>query len=188
MIATRRFPLEVLWCSNTKGKKGPGWSFPPAVDRHLRELTRGKRVLQMFGGQSRWGLKLDIDPRTRPHIIGDAWMAPFQRDSFDVVILDPPYFHLNAQEKGSLLRQAAFIAHERVIWFHTVWIYSARSLPIERAWLVRVGDQCSVRCLQVFAVNGWKETPVPLFTRGPAMRYNRWLDGQMGMTFEEASA
>lgn len=106
--------------------------------------------------------------------------------AFDFVILDPPYFHLNANEKGQLLRQAAFIARERVIWFHTIWIYSARSLPMERAWLVRVGDNCAVRCLQVFAVHGMKDRPVPLFLRGPAMKYNRWLAGQTGLPFREA--
>lgn len=182
MSATTRL-IDVLWCSNPRGTKGPGWSFPRGVEKKLRELTTNKRTLQMFGGQSSWGTKLDIDARTAPHVRGDAWMAPFRRDAFDVVILDPPYFHLNANEKGQLLRQAAFIAKEHVIWFHTIWIYSARSLPIERAWLVRVGDNCAVRCLQVFAVRGLKERPEPLFLRGPAMKYNRWLSGQTGLPY-----
>jgi hypothetical protein len=179
-------PIEILWCANPHGKKTSGWSFPPAVERHLRTLTAGQTVLHLFGGASRWGTRLDIDPVTRPHVRGDAWLAPFRRDSVDVVILDPPYFHLNAQEKGGLLRQAAFIARSRVIWFHTVWIYSARSLPLERAWLVRVGDNCAVRCLQVFAVQGWKDVPEATFERGPALRYNRWLDGQQGLPLDRA--
>lgn len=188
MSARRRRRVGVLWCSNGNGKKPAGWSFPPGVERHLKALTHGKRVLHLFGGESRWGTKLDIDPATRPHVIGDAWMAPFRRNAVDVVILDPPYFHLNAQEKGSLLRQAAFIAKERVIWFHTIWIYAARSLPLERAWLVRVGDQCSIRCIQVFKVKGWKDVPVPFFTRGPAVKYNRWLGGQTGLPFGEKAS
>lgn len=180
--------VDVLWCANSSVAKGAGWSYPAAVERKLRALTDGKRTLQMFGGHSAWGTKLDIDPSTRPHVIGDAWLSPFGRDSFDVVILDPPYFHLNANEKGQLLRQAAFIARERVIWFHTIWIYSARSLPMERAWLVRVGDNCAVRCIQVFKVEGMKDVPVPLFLRGPAMKYNRWLSGQTGLPYEEPPA
>ncbi len=180
--------VDVLWCPNSSVPKGAGWSYPAAVERQLRALTAGKRTLQMFGGRSTWGTTLDIDPSTKPHVVGDAWLSPFGRDSFDVVILDPPYFHLNANEKGQLLRQAAFIARERVIWFHTIWIYSARSLPIERAWLVRVGDNCAVRCIQVFKVCGMKETPVPLFLRGPAMKYNRWLAGQTGLPYGPSPA
>src|SRR5438034_1192342 len=152
MSAPTERKVEVLWCANTHGKKGPGWSFPAKVEKLLRALTAGKSVLQQFGGRSRFGLKIDIDPTTHPHVIADAWLLPFRRDSFDVAILDPPYFHLNANEKGQLLRQAAFVAREHVIWFHTNWIYSARSLPMERAWLVRVGDNCAVRCIQVFRV------------------------------------
>lgn len=179
--------IEVLWCPNVHGKEGPGWSFPRAVERLLQQVTDGKRVLHLFGGRSRWGTRIDIDPITKPHVIADAWLPPFQRDSFDVVILDPPYFHLNANEKGQLLRQAAFIARERVIWFHTIWIYSAKSLPMESAWLVRVGDNCSVRCIQVFKVCGLKDRPEPEFLRGPAVKYNRWLDGQIGIPFERTA-
>lgn len=165
-----------MWCPNIHGKKSAGWSFPRAVERLLRELTAGKRTLQLFGGQSRWGTRIDIDSITRPHVIADAWLPPFRRDSFDVVIIDPPYFPLNAKEKSQLLRQAAFIAREHVIWFHTIWIYSARSLPLQRSWLVRVGDNCAIRCIQVFGVTGWKDVPGRLlFDRGPAMKYNRWI-------------
>jgi hypothetical protein len=175
--------VEVLWCANVSGKRAAGWSFPRPVETLLRRMTDGRRVLHLFGGQSRWGTRLDIDPRTRPHVIADAWLPPFRQDAFDVVILDPPYFVLTANEKGQLLRQAAFIARERIIWFHTLWIYSARSLPLERAWLVRVGDNCSVRCIQVFKVQGLKSRPDPYFLRGPAMKYNGWLAGQVGLPF-----
>jgi len=181
-------PIAVLWCGNVHGKKGPGWSFPRKVETLLRHLTAGQRVVHLFGGASRWGTRIDIDPTTRPHVIADAWLAPFRRDSFDVVVLDPPYRFLNANDKGQLLRQAAFIARERIIWFHTLWIYSAKSLPLERAWLVRVGDMCAIRCLQVFAVRGLKSKPDPRFLRGPALKYNRWLDGQTGLPFQEGDA
>jgi len=34
-------------------------------------------------------------------------------------------------------------------------------------------DSCSVRCIQTFSVPLEKSKPVPKFTRGPAMKYNR---------------
>jgi hypothetical protein len=80
---TVRENVGVLWCANQRHRAGNGWSFPPKVERHLRELTKGKRVCQLFGGLSRWGVKLDIDTVTKPHVIGDAWMPPFRRDAFD---------------------------------------------------------------------------------------------------------
>lgn len=170
---------EVLWCPNNHGERGAGWSFPRAVERQLLDLTKGMRVLQAFGGASRFGMKLDVDPITQPDVIGDAWLLPFKRSAFDVVILDPPYFHLNQQMKAELLRAAAWCASRWVIWFHTIWISGDRHCSYERGWLVRVGDTCACRCLQVFRVSEEKRRPAPAFTRGPAMRYNRWLTPQI---------
>jgi hypothetical protein len=58
-------PVEVLWCSNNRQGRSNGWSFPPKVERTLRRMTEGKRVLQLFGGRSRWGVRMDIDPIVR---------------------------------------------------------------------------------------------------------------------------
>lgn len=174
----------MLWCSNQRSGRSNGWSYPPGVERHLRALTDGKNVLQLFGGLSRWGTKLDIDPTTRPHVLGDAWMPPFRKDAFDVVILDPPYVSINQQMKQQLIRGAAYCAREHVIWFHTMWIASDARCTLERAWLVRVGDSCSVRCLQVFKTPTEKPRPRLHFTRGPAIRYNRWLTGQQQLPIE----
>jgi hypothetical protein len=173
---------EILWCPNHRRKKVNGWAYPPAVGRLLQTLTHGKRTVQLFGGRSSWGVRLDLDRRTRPHVEGDAWLPPFVKDAFDVAILDPPYIHLNQQMKTALLRAAAYVARDQVIWFHTIWI-AGDALRLERSWLVRVGDSCAVRCLQIFRVPANKPKPRLVFTRGPALRYNRWLDGQMRMPF-----
>jgi hypothetical protein len=178
----RQFPVEVLWCPNpsktklvaTGGARRIGWVFPPAVRRQLELDTAGKSVLQLFGGRSTFGVKLDIDPSTDPHVIGDAWLPPFRRDSFDVVIMDPPYVHLNAQMKHALFCAANNIARERVIWFSTLWCAASSGLRMEKAYLVRVGDSCNVRCLQYFTIRE-KMEPVKRFERGIAMKYNRWI-------------
>jgi hypothetical protein len=186
-MSSGRVDVGVLWCGNQRQRsRRNGWTFPAAVGRHLRTLTAGKRVCQLFGGIATWGVRLDIDPAVKPHVRGDAWLPPFRKDAFDVVILDPPYTHINQQQKTQLLRQAAFIATEHVIWLHTMWIAADSRLQLERAWLVRVGDSCACRCVQVFRTPNDKAVPVPKFTRGPAIRYNRWLDGQMGMPFGPA--
>jgi hypothetical protein len=133
----------------------------------------------LFGGQASWGIRQDIDPLTRPSVLADAWLSPFVGNSFDVVILDPPYFHLNQQMKTQLIKGAAFIARQHIIWFHTLWIGTDSGVRLERAVLVRVGDMSHVRCIQVFRSRLDIPAPTLKFTRGPALRYNRWLNGQM---------
>jgi hypothetical protein len=180
--------VSVLWCGNARSGRANGWSFPARVERHLRTLTAGKTVLQQFGGLARWGVKVDIDPLTRPHVLADAWLLPFVKNAFDVVIIDPPYHSINQQMKQQLLRAAAYVARERVIWFHTQWIASDSLLRLERAWLVRVGDSCACRCVQVFNTpRGEKRRPRNYFSRGPAIKYNRWLRGELKLPFEAVS-
>jgi hypothetical protein len=103
------------------------------------------------------------------------WTHVYNSHSFDVVILDPPYTHLNSQMKNALLRASAWVARERVIWFSTFWISSAQGLQAERAYLLRVGDNRFVRCLQYFRVVPERRRRVTHFKRGPQMKYNRWL-------------
>lgn len=173
---------QALWCSNNRQGASNRWSYPPAVEKLLRHLTQGRTVLQLFGGLSRWGTRLDIDPTTRPHVRGDAWLPPFARDSFDVVILDPPYAGINQQMKQALIRGAAFVAREHIYWFHTNWVAPDSGMRRERSWLIRVGDSCACRCLIEWrVVTRDKSVPVLDFTRGPALKYRRWLAGNVGL-------
>lgn len=182
-----RGPTRVLWCSNQRSGRANGWKFPPNVDKLLRTITKGQSVFHPFGGRAGFGLRGDIDRSVRPDVIADAWLPPFVKNAFDVVILDPPYHSINQQMKQHLLRAAAFIARDRVIWFHTMWIASDSSMSLRRSWLVRVGDSCACRCVQEFKIRRGqhKAEPRRFFTRGPAIRYNRWLAGQTGFQFHE---
>ncbi len=175
-------PVEVLWCGTNRprrkhGHRSNGWSFPPLVREMLLQETQGLTVLHLFGGKADFGCRLDCDSSTNPDVVGDAFLPPFQRDSFDVVILDPPYYKMNRQEIIALLRAAAWIARRHIYWLHTVWIATNRLLPLEHAWMIRVGDQCAMRCLEKFAVREPKARPLQPgeFQRGEALKYNRWL-------------
>ena len=98
-----RDTVGVLWCGTARSGRSNGWSFPPRVERHLKELTNGKRVLQQFGGMSRWGVKIDIDRSTRPHVIADAWLLPFGKDAFYGVIIDPPSHSTTLQTTNRMI-------------------------------------------------------------------------------------
>lgn len=180
-------PIQVLWCPNARRGRSNGWSFPPAVATRLQADFDGKSILHLFGGRSTFGVRMDIDPIVTPDVIGDAWLPPFAYDSFDVVILDPPYVHLNAQMKNALFRQAAWIARESVVWFSTIWASNSAGLTWHRGYLARIGDSCHVRCIQYFDVKRPKRGPVKSFTRGPAIKYNRWLANPRALPFMEAS-
>ena len=179
-------PVDILWCSNQRGRRnGNGWRFPPKVAKFLQAQFAGQSVLHLFGGQAQFGTRLDIDRSLRPDVIGDAFVVPFKRDSFDVVILDPPYVTLQAQVKIALFTNAAWIAHRSVVWFHTIWVASAARCSLNHSYLVRVGDQHHVRCLQIFDAPdpARKLSPPTHFTRGPAIKYNRWLVDQARLPF-----
>jgi hypothetical protein len=149
-------------------------------------------VLHIFGGKADFGIRMDIDPSTKPHVIGDAWLPPFAKDSFDVVIMDPPYVGgfatMSNQKTRALFSAATYIARKRVVWFHTIWMESPARCKAEKAWLVRVGRQCTVRCLQFFTPPGSAEKldPLKYFTRGPAIKYNRWMNGTILLPLQDA--
>lgn len=178
-----KVPVQILWCGTNRprkkyGERKNGWSFPPAVRELLLQELAGKTALHLFGGRADFGYRLDLDTATNPDIVGDAFLPPFERDSFDAVILDPPYYAMRQQEKIALIRAAAWIARERVYWFHTVWIATDRHTPLQRAWLIRVGDQCAVRVLQEFKSLATKLPPLQAheFTRGHPLIYKRWAE------------
>lgn len=174
---------EVLMLRHDKRVDQAGWSFPRQIETHLRELTAGRTVLQLFGGRSRWGVRLDIDPSTSPDVIGDAWLPPFKRDSFDYVIVDPPYEQISAPWWCELMVRAAWIARVAVIWWNTKWFEPLRPMTIERSWLVGLGNYYQVRCLIVFAVHEPKRAPGRFFAAGPAVKYNWPLAGQTSLRF-----
>jgi hypothetical protein len=160
-----------------------GWSFPQEVEDKIRELCDGSTILHLFGGHARFGVRLDVDPATRPDVIGDAWLPPFAMASFETVILDPPYFTMDREMLGQLMAAASYIARSQVIWLHQLWAPSQFGLTLAKAWMVRVGDNHYVRCLQQFRRNSREIRPPQRFTRGPAMKYNRWLTQPHGLPF-----
>ena len=69
----------------------PG-SYPQHFEKKLlEELGNPTIILQPFGGMAEYGLRLDISLGASPNILGDAHRLPFKDNSFDAVILDPPY-------------------------------------------------------------------------------------------------
>ena len=82
-------------------------SFPLHFERRLLELlgfepgTLGQmeffdrsmrtRILHQFGGMAEFGLRMDVNESLEPDLIADAHALPFPDNTFDLVIVDPPY-------------------------------------------------------------------------------------------------
>ena len=50
------------------------------------------KILHPFGGKAQYGIRVDINLEVNPDYIGDAHdLNMFQKETFDLVILDPPY-------------------------------------------------------------------------------------------------
>jgi len=77
--------------------------------------------VHLFGGKADFGVRLDIDAAVKPDVIGDAWLPPFAKDSFDCVVLDPPYvgeFRAMSNDRiRGLFRAAAWLAGEMPLNF-----------------------------------------------------------------------
>lgn len=128
---------------------------------------------------------MDIDPTTRPDVIADAWCPPFGRDSFDVVIVDPPYVTFNNQMVRALLINAGWMARETVVWFHTLWLDCPCRFRLRQGYTV-LGRNAVARCLQFWTVPAVEKLgPCLHATRGPAMKYNKWHAGEIPLPFRD---
>jgi len=178
----RKLHIEILNSARPHQNDHQGWKFPFSVRHQLIHDFSQYHVLHLFAGRADFGTRMDIDITVHPHVVADAWLPPFPQDSFDVVILDPPYDPMNQQTKVNLLRCAAAISRRWVVWFHTHWTSQTLGLKLRRSWLVRRGDNSAVRCLLYFE----KTAPVMFpthYTTGIQRKYDRWLRNPTSLPF-----
>lgn len=99
------------------------WAFPAEIERFLIDESVGldRSTLHLYGGLASFGIRLDVNPQVRPHVIGNGLAPPFHCKSFDVVIVDPPYTSLPGGMAIQLMAPALCLARSRVYWFHTHW-------------------------------------------------------------------
>jgi len=83
------------WVLPRPGKSKYVGAFPLHFERKLlRELNidhEKDKILHPFGGKAEFGTRCDINPEVEPDIVCDAHDLPFEDNTFDLVILDPPY-------------------------------------------------------------------------------------------------
>lgn len=73
--------------------------FPLYFEQNLIQLLGyPDDILHPFGGMAETGIRVDLRPDVQPDVIGDAHDLPFLDESFDLVVLDPPYSDEEAAE------------------------------------------------------------------------------------------
>jgi SAM-dependent methyltransferase len=73
--------------------------FPLHFERNLVQLLGyPDRILHPFGGRAEIGTRVDLNAELEPDVVGDAHALPFDDESFDLVVLDPPYSDQEARE------------------------------------------------------------------------------------------
>ena len=153
------------------------WSFPAEIERLIMDETSDGSVVHLYGGLARFGTRLDMDPATRPDVIGNALYPPFRCKSFDYVVMDPPYTDLKAGVVLNIIIPAACLARKKVFWVHTHWpIRSGLGLRLNRWW---IGSPCSmgapVRIIVEYLVVGHPNSCVGWPRKG-----RRRMNGMLG--------
>ena len=95
--------LYGLWYCGTSFQKAQMYGQYPGnyLKRVLSLFPDAKRILQPCAGTIKEpGTTLDLSSEFSPDIIGDVQDMPFEDESFDLVIIDPPYGKEHAEKYG----------------------------------------------------------------------------------------
>lgn len=125
---------------------GGGHPFQKLIGKH-RNIIQGKRYIT-----------LDIDPTTKPDVVGDAHQMPFENESFDAVLHVYVFEHLHSPQKaadeiyrilkpgGYMLGVIPFVHpyHARKNGYRDYWRFSKDGLEIlfgkfEKVELFKIG-------------------------------------------------
>ena len=76
----------------------PQWSWKAETDNWLLRTFEDKSILNFPCGKSKVGYRVDINPYFKPDIVADLNDFPFGKNSFDVVVCDPPFSMYNKRK------------------------------------------------------------------------------------------
>ena len=86
---------SVAWVLPRPNKSRYVGSFPLHFERKLLNLLElnenDHKILHPFGGKAQFGVRCDIKLEVEPDYICDAHALPFRDNTYDLVVLDPPY-------------------------------------------------------------------------------------------------
>ena len=105
-------------CSRPHGKYTGIW--PGGLIERVFELVgKPQTILEPFAGTSKLGVGIDLNRNGSPTIVGDAQQLPIRNDSFDMVLLDPPYTQTYV-EHYALLHQPVHRTKPKFRFYHAL--------------------------------------------------------------------
>lgn len=89
----------ITWVLPRPAKSRYKGAFPLYFEANLVQLLGyPDRILHPFGGMAEIGMRVDLNESLQPDVVADAHDLPFEDESFDCVVLDPPYSDEEALE------------------------------------------------------------------------------------------
>ncbi len=151
-------PIETWWLARPSRSKYRG-SFPLNFEEKLyRSLGDPREVLHQFGGRAEYGTRVDLNPETEPDVIGDAHELPFEDNSFDLVVCDPPYSDEEARDlygtppvrQGQWMREAVRVSRRYVATYHVRMLPRPSGTELVRVIVILLRTGHSARVCQVY--------------------------------------
>lgn len=98
-------PICDIWLlargAGSSGKKDYYGAYPSGFLPRALDLVGNNNVCHLCSGTIKHGVTVDINPELEPDIVADARNTPFEADTFDAVLIDPPYSITDAQKYGT---------------------------------------------------------------------------------------
>lgn len=151
------------WLCGPPSSKGQMQQYPSRFVFNMKKKYpfEDKKVLTMFSGSSEIGDTTDIRPETGAKIIGPYDKLPIKNETYDMVIADPPYNKLYAEEWKSelpkpkrILKEAARVVKKGgiILILHIIIVPAYKELNVERIALhpILTGPNNAIRVLNVF--------------------------------------
>ena len=91
--------------------------WPEAVESFISTLLIPKSLHVCCGRSALGDVRVDHDPLNNPDVICDAAKLPFEDESFESVLCDPPY-NGKFQWNHDLLKELSRVAKKRIIFQH----------------------------------------------------------------------
>jgi len=90
---------NLAWVLPRPAKSKYKGAFPLHFEKRLLRLYGNPNlILHPFGGMAEFGIRADLKIEVRPDVLADAHRLPFLSDTFDFVLVDPPYSDEEAQD------------------------------------------------------------------------------------------
>lgn len=105
--------------------------WPEEVETYLATLLIPKSLHVCCGHSTLGNVRVDADPTVAPDIVCDASNLPFEDESFESVLCDPPY-NGKFQWNHDLLAELSRVAKQRIIFQH--WFIPADSEGRWKKW------------------------------------------------------